>query len=48
LSWWCKQIFSEFHFVWEPRFRQDILEKVKPNFVIGQTVERFLHVVPES
>jgi hypothetical protein len=46
LSWWGKHIFREFHFVWDPAFDWELVERLAPDVVIGQTVERFLPSVP--
>ncbi len=47
LSWWFARIFAEFHFVWDPRMDADYIAAEKPDWVICQTVERFLPSVPE-
>ncbi len=47
LSWWFARIFAEFHFVWDPRMDADYIAAEKPDWVICQTVERFLPLVPE-
>lgn len=46
LSWWCAHLFAEFHFCWDPEIDEDYLAKVSPDWVIGQTIERFLRMVP--
>lgn len=45
LSWWGKHLFSEFHFHWGPDFDWDLVDQLKPDVVVGQTVERFLNRV---
>ncbi|MFJ2542611.1 hypothetical protein [Microbacterium sp. NPDC087589] len=45
LSWWGKHLFREFHFHWGPDFDWDLVDELKPDVVIGQTVERFLNKV---
>ena len=47
LSWWFARIFAEFHFVWDPRMDAEYVAAEKPDWVICQTVERFLPSVPE-
>lgn len=42
LGWWMSRFFKEYHFRWSPEFDFDYVDKVKPDFVIGQTIERFL------
>jgi len=42
ISWWASRLFREFHFVWGPDFDFAYLDRVRPNIVIGQTIERFL------
>lgn len=42
MSWWGARIFTEFHFVWGHHFNYDDIERVKPNIVVGQTIERYL------
>lgn len=46
LSWWCAHLFTEFHFCWDPEIDEAYLAKVAPDWVIGQTIERFLRQVP--
>jgi hypothetical protein len=48
LSWWFSRYFREFHFVWEPRLVAEYVEKVRPNTVICQTIERFLALLPHD
>lgn len=45
LSWWGKHLFSEFHFLWGPNLDWDLVDQLKPDVVVGQTVERFLNRV---
>ena len=47
LSWWCKTLFSEFHFIWSPELDMEYVNNVRPDLVICQTVERFLRIVPD-
>jgi hypothetical protein len=42
LSWWAARLFREFHFIWGPNFDPTYLETIRPDVVIGQTIERFL------
>jgi hypothetical protein len=46
LSWWFARIFSEFHFIWSPEMSPEEIEFLKPDLVVGQTIERFMRVVP--
>ena len=48
LSWWFARWFSEYHFIWDPNVDYDYVERVRPDIVIAQTIERFLYVVPKS
>ncbi|PCC37219.1 hypothetical protein [Glutamicibacter sp. BW77] len=48
LTWWLKQIFSEFHFVWQTDLEYDLIEQNQPDIVICQTVERFLARTPSK
>ncbi|KIP93370.1 hypothetical protein RU09_06035 [Microbacterium sp. MEJ108Y] len=45
LSWWGKHLFSEFHFLWGPNLDWNLVDQLKPDVVVGQTVERFLNRV---
>jgi hypothetical protein len=46
LSWWFKHLCREFHLVWSKDIDQTVIETLKPDLVIAQTIERFLTVVP--
>lgn len=48
LSWWAKMFFREFHFVWNPEIDWNIVDRVRPDVIIGQTIERYLPVVPKN
>lgn len=48
LSWWFKHLCREFHFVWSKELDYEYVERVKPDLVIAQTIERFLTVVPAT
>lgn len=48
LSWWGKNVFSEFRMRWQQEFDWGQVEKFRPNVVVGQTVERFIGGVPED
>lgn len=49
VSWWLSRIFSEFHFIWGSELKADYIDKIEPELVICQTVERFLfNRLPES
>lgn len=46
LTWWFSQYFSECQFVWSGDFNNKLIDKYKPDIVIGQSIERFLRLVP--
>ena len=48
ISWWMSRWFSEFHFIWTPEIDYDYIDKVKPDIVIAQTIERFLVRAPRA
>ncbi len=48
LSWWGKHFFREFHFHWGADFEWDLVDELRPDIVVGQTVERFLTRVPDA
>ena len=47
LLWWFSRYFREVHFLWNPEFDFGYIDTVKPDLVIGQTIERFLVRVPK-
>jgi len=48
LSWWFARWFKEFHFLWEADLDYDYVDRVKPDLVVCQTIERFLVRVPNA
>jgi hypothetical protein len=48
LSYWLSAACSEYNFTFSSEMDLDYIEKVKPDCVIFQTIERFLEVVPAS
>lgn len=49
LSWWAARFFKEFHLIWKSEIDYDYLSGVNDvDVVIGQTVERFLPIVPKD
>jgi hypothetical protein len=48
LSWWFCRHFRDFHFVWSPDVQWDYVDRVQPDFVVWQGIERFLTDVPAS
>ena len=46
ISWWFARAFTEFHFCWLPELDEDYVRAVQPDWVVCQTVERFLPQVP--
>lgn len=47
LGYWFSTFFREFHLITQPDIDQNYVKNVKPDFVICQTVERFLGFVPD-
>jgi hypothetical protein len=48
LSWWLSRVFKRTTFCWSSAMLTNIIEDEKPDYVICQTVERFLPTVPKS
>ncbi|WP_238258693.1 hypothetical protein, partial [Methylobacterium gnaphalii] len=48
LSWWFARWFRTYHFVWQSHLPLSLVEKLKPDIVVCQTVERFLIESPHS
>lgn len=48
LGWWAKHLFSEFRMRWQSVFDWEEIERVRPDVVIGQTIERFMPEVPKD
>lgn len=48
LSWWCARAFREFHFLWAPELDMDYVRREAPDWVICQTIERFLPLLPQD
>jgi len=48
LSWWFARSFAEFHFVWHPDVDYAYVDAVKPDWLLAQTIERFLPIVPKA
>ncbi len=48
LGWWFARMFAEYHLVWSPAVHIDYVSHVEPDFVIAQTIERFLGKIPSS
>lgn len=48
LSWWCKIFFEKTVFIWSPVVDFEVVKCEKPDYVIAQTVERFMKSVPNS
>ncbi len=42
LSWWFARLFSEYHLKWENNVDLDYVKDVRPDYVVSQTIERFL------
>jgi hypothetical protein len=48
LSWWCCRAFREFHFIWLPDMDMGYVRQEAPDWVICQTIERFLPRSPQD
>jgi hypothetical protein len=46
LTFWFSHYFEECYFIWAAAFNDELITKFKPDFVIGQSIERFLRLVP--
>ncbi|WP_432244710.1 hypothetical protein ACRB8A_11090 [Arthrobacter sp. G.S.26] len=42
LGWWFSRLFREYHMKWENALDLDYIRDVRPDYVIFQTIERFL------
>lgn len=47
LGWWFARMFAEYHLVWKPDVDHDYVAEVQPDFVIAQTIERFIGRIPK-
>jgi len=48
LSWWFARFFQDFRFVWSRNINAELIRQESPDMVIGQTIERFLPVIPTA
>ena len=48
LSWWCSRAFREFHFIWSADLDMAYVRAEAPDWVICQTIERFLVRPPQD
>ena len=48
LSWWLKNLVRHYEFRWSPPIDQELIESVRPDVVVCQTIERFLHQLPAA
>jgi hypothetical protein len=46
LSWWLKHLAQSYEFRWSPAIERSLIESVRPDVVLCQTIERFLHQIP--
>lgn len=46
LGWWAKHLFGDYRLRWQSEFDWEQIERVRPDVVIGQTIERFMPKVP--
>ncbi len=42
LGWWFSRLFSEYHMKWDAAVDMEYVKDVRPDFVIAQSIERFL------
>lgn len=47
LSWWFSRWFRDYHFHWNGNLDMEAVERIQPDHVICQTIERFLFVLPK-
>ncbi|GAA2141748.1 hypothetical protein GCM10009825_30600 [Arthrobacter humicola] len=47
LGWWFARLFSEYNMKWVNTVDMDLVKDVRPDFVIAQTIERFMVRPPE-
>jgi hypothetical protein len=48
MSWWFARLVKRFTLVWQPDVDMEMVERVGPDAVVGQTVERFLTKVARA
>lgn len=48
LGWWFARLFAEYHLVWKAEIDYDYIYTAKPDYVIAQTIERFLGRFPST
>ena len=48
LSWWARLFFHRVTFIWSPEVDWSLVERLRPTFVVGQTVERYMARIPAS
>lgn len=48
LFWWYSRLFQDFMFVWSPQIDWGLVSEYQPDYLLAQTIERFLTRVPES
>lgn len=46
LTWWFARLFTEFHFKWETDLDYSYVDEVNPDYVVCQSIERFIGRVP--
>jgi hypothetical protein len=46
LSWWFARTFTEFHFIWSADMDEDYIRLHSPDWVVCQTIERFMQHPP--
>lgn len=48
LSWWFCRLFQDCTFMWAPQIDWDLVREYQPDYLLAQTIERFLTRAPES
>ncbi|NMH58561.1 hypothetical protein [Alteromonas ponticola] len=48
LTWWLSQYFAQVHFVWAVSPDWKLVDKMQPDILICQTIERFMRNPPKS
>jgi len=48
LTWWLARVFRSVSFIWSPAIPTDALKRFKPDYLLFQTVERFLPSIPQD
>ncbi|WP_299092007.1 hypothetical protein [uncultured Microbacterium sp.] len=46
INYWVSRVFREHRFVWSAEMLDEVIEEMRPDIVICQTVERFMPTIP--